>query len=337
VSSFKESHLISKDHRPLMLEPAGANRDLSEFVAIHKQEIDARLVEHGALLFRGFDIDSIVDFERASAKISSDALEYTYRSTPRTAVGKGVFTTTEYPADQEIALHCENAYQRTWPLKIAFCCLVAPESGGQTQIADVRQVTASLDPALLERFERLGVRYVRHYRPYVDISWEVVFQTSDRDELASFCARNDIEHDWLDSNTLRTVQTNQGLATHPITGERVFFNQAHLFHITNLQAEVADSLRRMYGDRVPRNTFFGDGSEFSASDLQAIRDAFIAAEMCFPWQVGDVMLLDNMQMAHGRKPFIGNRKVVASLLDAHTISAGDLKAILDSRSALSPQ
>ncbi len=322
MSSHTESLLIPGQRGPLMIAPANDARDLPAFVQANADMIASRLTEHGALLFRGFEVASVEDFERVGASISPNALEYTYRSTPRTSLGKGVFTTTEYPPDQEISLHCENAYQRAWPLKIAFCCLVAPETGGATQIADVRKVTASLDPALLERFDRLGVRYVRHYRPYVDIPWETVFQTSDRDELAAFCARSGIEHEWLDGNTLRTSQTNQGLATHPITGERVFFNQAHLFHITNLQPEVVRSLRAMYGDRVPRNTFYGDGSEIPDADLQAVRDAFKAAEMSFPWQAGDVMLLDNMQMAHGRKPFTGSRKVIATLLDAHAPVAG---------------
>lgn len=323
MSTHEESLLIADQRGPLMFQPAGGMGDLPAFIEANATLIADRLTVHGALLFRGFDVASVEDFERVGSAISPNALEYTYRSTPRSSLAKGVFTTTEYPPDQEISLHCENAYQRAWPLKIAFCCLIAPETGGATQIADVRKVTASLSPDLLERFECLGVRYVRHYRPYVDIPWETVFQTSDREELAAFCARNGIEHEWLDANTLRTSQTNQGMATHPQTGERVFFNQAHLFHISNLQPEVARSLRAMYGERVPRNTFYGDGSDIPAEDLQAVRDAFKAAEMSFPWQTGDVLLLDNMQMAHGRKPFTGQRKVVATLLDAHSAAGAD--------------
>lgn len=323
MSTHKESLLIPDQRGPLLFQPASGTSDLSAFIEANAALVEDRLTIHGALLFRGFEVASVEDFERVGSAISPNALEYTYRSTPRSSLAKGVFTTTEYPPDQEISLHCENAYQRAWPLKVAFCCLIAPETGGATQIADVRKVTASLSPDLLERFERLGVRYVRHYRPYVDIPWETVFQTSDRGELAAFCARNGIEHEWLDGNTLRTSQTNQGLATHPKTGERVFFNQAHLFHISNLQPEVARSLRAMYGDRLPRNTFYGDGSDIPEEDLQAIRDAFKAAEMSFPWHAGDVMLLDNMQMAHGRKPFTGQRKVVATLLDAHSAADAD--------------
>lgn len=319
MEAFKEDLLVADRRGPLLIRPGGAGRtDLAALVAGHASAIEERLVEHGALVFRGFDVREAADFERACAAVSPQALDYTYRSTPRTALGGGVFTTTEYPPDQEIALHCENAYQRSWPLKVAFCCLTAPQTGGQTQIADVRRVTAALDPHLLDRFERLGVKYVRHYRPHVDLPWEVVFQTSDRAELAAFCERQGIEHTWLDATTLRTQQVNQGTARHPVTGERVFFNQAHLFHLSNMQAPVARTLQRMYGEQVPRNTYFGDGSAIPEEDLQRIRDAFLREEVCFDWQAGDVMLLDNMQMAHGRKPFTGARKVVASLLQAYS-------------------
>lgn len=318
MHDFKEIALLPEHRGPTMFQPTTSDRDLAAFVDTHAAMIDERLLVHGAVLFRGFDVTSVEDFARFNASISPRSLEYTYRSTPRTAVGEGVFTATEYPPDQEIALHCENAYQRAWPLKIAFCCLIAPETGGETPIADMRRVTAGVGDALLDRFERLGVRYVRHYRPYIDIPWEVVFQTSDRGEVAAFCQRNGIDHEWLDANTLRTTQTNHGVAVHPVTGERVFFNQAHLFHVSNLDAEVAKSLQSMYGDRLPRNSYYGDGSEIAAEDLEAVRHAFKSAEIRFPWQTGDVILLDNMQMAHGRKPFTGSRKIVASLLDPYS-------------------
>ncbi|GAB3350956.1 TauD/TfdA family dioxygenase [Lysobacter tyrosinilyticus] len=328
MQTFTETTLLPEHRGPQMFQPTSSDRDLASFVERNAKLLEDRLLTHGALLFRGFDVTRVEDFERFNTTISPRSLEYTYRSTPRTAVGKGVFTATEYPPDQEIALHCENAYQRAWPLKIAFCCLIAPETGGETHIADMRRVTAAVGADVLERFERLGVRYTRHYRPYIDIPWEVVFQTSDRGEVAAFCERNGIEHEWLDENTLRTSQINHGIATHPVTGERVFFNQAHLFHVSNLHAEVAKSLRNMYGDRVPRNSFYGDGSEIAAEDLEAVRQAFKSSEIRFSWQVGDVMLLDNMQMAHGRKPFTGSRKVVASLLDPHSSQGADASEAL---------
>lgn len=143
-------------------------------------------------------------------------------------------------------------------------------------------------------------------------------QTDDRAALAQFCAEHDIEHEWLDAETLRTSQVCQGAARHPLTGERVFFNQAHLFHLSSLGATAAEAFSKMYGSKVPRQTFFGDGSEIAPQDLEAIRNAFNGAKIVFRWTRDDVLLLDNMQVAHGRRPFKGPRKVVAALVDPHS-------------------
>jgi hypothetical protein len=186
----------------------------------------------------------------------------------------------------------------------------------------MRTVTAAIGADLLDRFQERGVRYVRHYRPYVDLPWEVVFQTSDRAELADFCAAEGIDHEWLDADTLRTAQVSQGTAMHPDTGDRVFFNQAHLFHVSNIDPELAAALVSVFGaDRLPRNAYYGDGGEIDPADLDRVRKAFKSAAVSFPWEAGDVLLLDNMRVAHGRHPFTGARKVLAGLMDPHTPEA----------------
>lgn len=302
---------------PLVVEPT-ASRDLAEVVDGDRDRVEDMLRTAGAVLFRGFAVGDADEFARVVAALSPATLDYVYRSTPRSSVTGGVFTTTEYPPAQEITLHCENAYQRQWPRRLAFCCLTPAATGGETPLADMRAVTAAIGEELVDRFAVRGVRYVRHYRPHVDLSWEVVFQTTSRAELAEFCAANDIEHEWLDSQTLRTAQVSQGVATHPDTGERVFFNQAHLFHVSNLPPEAAAALVNLFGaDRLPRNAYFGDGGELDPADLDRVRAAFQNAAVTFPWQAGDVLLIDNMRMAHGRRPFTGTRKVVASLMDVH--------------------
>ena len=38
--------------------------------------------------------------------------------------------------------------------------------------------------------------------------------------------------------------------------------------------------------------------------------------MIFPWEPGDVMILDNMSVAHAREPFLGEREIVVAMADA---------------------
>jgi alpha-ketoglutarate-dependent taurine dioxygenase len=303
---------------PLIIEPPSSERDIAEFVAGNTSSLRERLVEHGAILFRGFGVREIAGFDGFVGALSEERIDYVYGSTPRTSIGDRIFTATEYPPQLEIPLHNENAYQAEWPLKIALCCLKPADSGGETPIADMRRVNAAIGESLIDKFEQRGVKYVRHYRPYVDVPWQKVFRTEDRNVVAEFCAAHDIAHEWLDADTLRTTQVCQGVGTHPVTRERTFFNQAHLFHVSSLGDAPAKSMIAHFGsDKLPRQTFFGDGGEIPAEDLARVRAAFAGSSIMFPWKAGDILLLDNMQFAHGRRPFKGTRQVVAALLEPH--------------------
>lgn len=310
--------LLRTDSRlPMLVRPVGAGADLAAVLRERRVEFDTMLLEHGAILFRDFALHDVADFENAVGEVSSERLRYTNRSTPRTPVGKGVFSATEYPAKQEIPPHCENAYQREWPQRLALCCLLPAATGGNTPIADMRRVTAAIPPEIVRKFETRGVKYVRHYRPHVDIPWQTAFQTESRDELAAYCASHGIVHRWLDEETLRTEHVCQGTARHPKTGETVFFNQAHLFHHSSLPQAVAASLIEIFGaDGLPRNAYFGDGEEIPLDDLETIRACHRRELISFPWRKADMLLLDNMQVAHGREAFRGDRRVLASLMDA---------------------
>jgi alpha-ketoglutarate-dependent taurine dioxygenase len=317
MSACKEYLLSSGQRAPLVMEQTTA-RPLAEFILAQSSRIQERLATHGALLFRGFGLQDVGDFDAAMEALSAHRMDYVYGSTPRTALGSRIFTATEYPETLEIPLHNENSYQQTWPLKIALCCLVPATTDGETPIADMREVAAAIGPALMDKFERKRVQYVRHYHPFIDVPWQKVFQTEDRGVLARFCAEHDIQHEWVDTETLRTSQVCQGVARHPVSGERVFFNQAHLFHVSSLGPQAAKAFTELYASQLPRQTFYGDASEIPAEDLERVRDAFNRAKVIFPWAAGDVLLLDNMQVAHGRRTYKGPRKVIAALMEPHS-------------------
>ena len=308
---------------------ASATRSLSSLVRGRTQEISAQVLEHGAVLFRGFEMEQASQFQDFVGILKAEPMTYIYRSTPRTRVSDDIFTATEYPKSLEIPLHCENAYQRSWPMWVAFCCLTPAAGGGQTPIARMRSVTASLPRGLLDRFAVRGVKYIRHYRPYIDLSWQDVFQTKDRFVVQEYCYRNNINCYWIDDENLRTEQVCQGVASHPQTGDLIFFNQAHLFHPSNLGSEILKDLIEYAGiDKLPRNATYGDDTEIIPADLEVIRAAFRSAAVDIEWAQGDVLLLDNMQFAHGRRAFTGDRRVLASLLNPHSAPAsGQLRGV----------
>ncbi|CAM2068742.1 TauD/TfdA family dioxygenase [Sulfidibacter corallicola] len=318
----RRSFIPGLEALPLVLEPAFPGLDLVRWLETHRADLDKWLHGHGAVLLRGFpglvSGDTRV-FEAVSDVLADgDLLPYVYRSTPRTRVGdRHLYTSTEYPADQEIPLHNENAYASVWPLRIWFFAAVTADRGGATPIADSRAVWRAIPPEVRERFATRGVMYIRNYGE-IDLPWQVAFQTEARDEVETFCRGRGIEWHWGAGDRLQTRQICQGVAQHPVTGDPVWFNQAHLFHPSALAAEVREGLCQALGSEgLPRDARYGDGSPIEDEALAAIRAAFAEASRSFPWRLGDLLILDNMLTAHGRHPFEGRRRVLVGMARPH--------------------
>jgi hypothetical protein len=274
--------------------------------------VRAALREHGALLLRGFGDVTPADVERGMTALGP-ILEYTERSSPRSRVSGRVYTSTDYPPSQRIFLHNENSYASAWPQWIAFCCVEAPAEGGQTPIADVERVEDRIHPEVRERFLAKGIRYVRNYGQGLGLDWQEAFQTSDRAEVESHCERSGIRLRW-DGESLHTEWETPATVRNTVRGRETWFNHATFFHVSTLPEEISDALRLSYEeDALPTNTFFGDGSPIPDEVAAHLRQAYEEESVAFTWQVGDVLLLDNMRFAHGRAPYRGSRKVVVCM------------------------
>src|SRR5262249_8210112 len=148
------------------------------------------------------------------------------------------------------------------------------------------------------------------------LSWQEVFQTSDKAAVEEHCRRNDIECEWKDGDRLRTRQVRQAVALHPQTGDLIWFNHAAFFHISTLDSPARELLLEEFREEdLPHNTYYGDGSPIENSVLDILREAYTQEKVTFTWQKGDVLLLDNMSVAHGREPFIGIRKVIVGMAE----------------------
>ncbi|SEL61879.1 Taurine dioxygenase, alpha-ketoglutarate-dependent [Roseateles sp. YR242] len=304
---------------PALIEPEFPGERLTDALARLRPEIEAQLRTVGGVLMRGFEVPDAAAFRTCAAGFGHPLLSYEFGSTPRSEVGSGgagVYTSTEYPAHQWIPLHNEQAYTREWPMKIWFHCMVASPEGGETPIADSRAVYRRMPAHIRDRFAP-GILYVRNYGDF-DVPWQKVFNTHSQSEVERFCREADIRWEWKRDGTLRTTQRCQAIETHPVTGETVWFNQAHLFHCSNLQPEVRESLEELLGaENLPRNTFFADGSPIPDAMFDEVRAVLEAESVFFRWEAGDVLMLDNMLAAHGRAPFRGPRKVIVAMAEPH--------------------
>nr|QEO74275.1 Dioxygenase TauD/TfdA [uncultured bacterium] len=311
---IKAGTLFPENKTPLLIQPAVEGLDLPALAAGQREEIEGHLLRSGAILFRNFSLKTVSEFEHFVRAVSGELLDYVDQTSPRHKVSSHVYTSTDHPSDQSIFLHNENSYAYTWPLKIFFFCRTAARQGGETPIADVRKVYERIDARVRRPFEEKGWMLVRNYGGGIGLSWQTVFQTEDKAAVEDYCREAGIEAEWKDGDRLRTRQVRRAVARHPRTGETVWFNHAAFFHVTTLPAPIRESLLAQFGwEELPYNTYYGDGSAIETTALEEIREAYRRETITFPWQAGDLLMLDNMLTAHGRRPFEGPREVVVGM------------------------
>jgi alpha-ketoglutarate-dependent taurine dioxygenase len=304
---------------PVMIRPFSHDVDPVGWAGLARDEILSLLARHGGVLFRGFDISSELQFQRFIQALSGDPLPYTERSSPRTQVKGNIYTSTDHPPDQSIFLHCENSYQKTWPLKIFFYCHTKPEHGGETPIADVRRVLARIDPAVCETFRQKGVLYVRNFGNGLGLAWQTVFQTESRHDVEEYCRAAGIECQWHDGNRLTTRHVRKAVRKHPHTGDDVWFNHAVFFHFSTLPVDAQSTLQALLcEEELPNNTYYGDGTPIPSDVLDHLRNAYAEETVYFPWTHRDVLMLDNMLAAHGRSPYSGARKILVGMSEPYS-------------------
>lgn len=299
---------------PLLVEPAVAGVDLVAWAERNRALIEEYLESHGAILFRDFNVSTTTDFERFIRASAGELLEYADQTSPRHKVSGNVYTSTDYPAQQGIFLHNESSYAAVWPLRIFFFCVSAPDTGGETPIADVRKVLARIPAEIRQRFLAKGWMLARNFGVGLGLPWQTVFQTDDRNTVEDYCHAAGITFEWKGDGRLTTRQIRKAIVNHPRTREPVWFNHATFFHSSTAQPELRQMLLAQYGEQqLPYQTYYGDRSDIEDSTLELLRDAYRQETVSFSWQQGDILMLDNMLVAHGRNPFTGPRKIVAGM------------------------
>jgi alpha-ketoglutarate-dependent taurine dioxygenase len=321
--------LVPDQELPLLAGTAGADGTTASaaisWAGRNRGAIDAVLDRAGALLVRGFQITAPEEFRAVCAAVRPDLRNYTGGDSPRTGVADQVYTSTEYPAQLEVLLHNELSYAGWSPDRLFFCCLQPAATGGETHLADGRQIHSRLDPEIRNRFEARGITYHQHLwdeegPPGIGKSWQETFESTDRAVVEAYLCDAGMEFEWTGLG-LRTSATHAAVVEHAVTGEYCWHNQADQWHrdIPSVKVgfggtEDASVDPGTAGiESCGNHVTFGDGTEIDVADLMHIRNVSRACEVLFPWQAGDVLMIDNVSTMHGRKPFVGPRLVLAAM------------------------
>ncbi|MFG2822967.1 TauD/TfdA family dioxygenase [Kitasatospora sp. NPDC048365] len=319
--------------RPLEIGPSDTGTAASaEGLAAHLRafgDLEGLLVQEKAVIFRGFhvapgELDGVLDL------LLPNRLAYVHGNSPRTKVGKNVYTSTEYPQEYTISMHNEMSYAHQWPARLAFYCEIAAETGGATPVVDAQRWLESLDDEVREAFAG-GVRYTQNLHDGYGLgkSWQQTFETEDRDAVEEFLANAEAGWEWKKDGTLRVTQLRRATTKHPVDGTEVWFNQADQWHVAGLGDETAATLAKILPEEdLPQSVTFADGRPIPAEYVLQIRDRGLENAVDCDWRTGDLMLIDNVMVGHGRRPFTGKRRVLVAMSnsEADAARAAELQA-----------
>jgi alpha-ketoglutarate-dependent taurine dioxygenase len=305
--------LLENRDFPVCIRPAQRGVELGEWVALHHVEIARLIARHGAILFRGFDVGDVGRFERiAAAASASDWVEYREAATPRSHVRGNVFTSTEYPQELRIYVHNENSHVTSWPLYVFFYCQRPADSGGETPLADCREIYRQLPREIVRGFEASGWLYRRNFLRTSAIPWTKAFNTDSRQVVDDYCRENFMHSEWS-RNGLSLIYRRWATLQHPLTGDPVWFNHGTFFNIWTLEPELKEIMLQLPQEFLPHNTYHGHGEPVADDIMRLLDEAYTRHTVTFHWETDDVLMVDNMRLAHGRKPYSGQRRIFVAM------------------------
>ena len=334
-TGYQTDILWADQHFIFSLQPSGKPdfENLCRLVKDNHHQLRQLFAEWGGIYFKGFQL-SAEQFREIMNLISpSNTLDYVGGIAPRAQFSEGLALSTAMPPQSTIQQHHEQAYQTTWPMKIAFFCDLAPKRGGETPLTSTRHFMSVLPEKVKEQFYKRGVRNIVRYKAIKNVfpSWEEAFKTSKKEDVEAYARKMGMQISWKDYG-LETFLNTQGLAKHPETKELLWHNHAHLFwtshdpaviapNIKMLGPGVADQLaafmRNTPIDQFPSDVQYGDGGTIDAGTVDLINNLLEEHKRAFKWEKGDFVVLDNMLAFHGRNPFEGDRRILAVLKEEY--------------------
>ena len=295
-------------------QPLGLG-DAVSWVSQHQAQVESQLNQSGAVLLRGFGLATDTDFDGVIQAF--DWPNFTYADSLSNAVRRNrterVFTANEAPPDVSIFLHHEMAQTPIYPSRLFFFCEQPARQGGATPIcrSDLLLTRlAAAAPEFVRDCETKGVTYSQTMPPVEDLdsgqgrSWRSTLSADEPSAAEAKLRQLGYQWQWQDDGSLSVTTPVLPAVRELADGSRAFFNQL---------------IAAFFGWQDARNQSqkaicFGDGSAIDGDAMLLAIDLAEALTVELAWQKGDVAIVDNFRVMHGRRPFQGERRVLASLV-----------------------
>lgn len=301
--------------RPVVLTVPETPENFLEWLSTRVAELHAKAAESGAVWLRGLTALSKSLFEQfAPVLLGGTPIGYQGGDSLRERLSAGVYTSTSFPARENLPLHNELSYSNRFPARLVFGCITPAAQGGNTPLCDGRELLNRMPQDFVQDAVECGLRYTQrlHSGSGCGKSWMDTFESSDRGEVEAWLAGQEAQFSW-DGETLVVSEVAQPVLKHPATGQCSWFAQIDQWHPASLDEEVREILE--CEGNLYHNVTLGDGRPIP--DGIARQQGTLSHELCWSqqWERGDLLLVDNLTCLHGREPFSGGpREILVSML-----------------------
>jgi hypothetical protein len=286
-----------------------------------KAEVVSGLAQYGAIALRGIQWRSAEDAALLTGLISPLSGAYVGGATPRSKISKNIYESTRVPSNLELGLHQEMAYLPRFPNALIFSCIQPALTGGETTFLNMHDFLRAVSLEKIEEIRTRGLQYHRNLaaRPnaisFMHRPWPEVFDVDSKEAAENACDAIGLQYAWRDDGSLDVVHNASGFVEHPLLLRQVWFNQLLAQHANArvIGALYAMLLKRKTSKAMPHTVTFGDGSEIPFEFLSELYDIQEKNMLTHRWEAGDIVLIDNLTCAHGRKPYAGDRKMLVSM------------------------
>lgn len=315
-----------------------ASRHPASWLEDNREIVRDALRGVGAVLLRGFEIEQPSTFAALATAVGGPLGDEYAGPSPRKSVAQGVYTASEVPSALVIPEHAEMSYLKQMARHLFFWCRRPARVGGGTTLVDGRRILARLEPERIAPLLQGPLRIRRRHAPprgrrdpFELKPWSEAFGTLDRGEAAERALALGFWPHFEPSGALTLEHEQAATRVHPETGERAWLNHLLVFHASApcailrsaFQREralraaalypVAAAYRRLLpalGVSVASDVSLHDGSAIGESTIEHIRAVTSRTATVHSWQRGDLVIVDNHLVLHGRRPFSGPRQVV---------------------------
>ncbi|OUL25560.1 TauD/TfdA family dioxygenase [Nostoc sp. 106C] len=263
--------------------------DSNSIFQLAQEEIISLFKSYGVLLFRGFETNTEI-FTEFSNLLSTDFMDYSGGAFNRRIIknDKTVLSVNDF--NFEIKLHGEMYYQKNVPLMLWFFCANPAAEKGETIVCDGRQLFNELSNSTKELFSNKKLKFTV---PMNEEAWQQKYKIDNLNQLQEICRHNDIKLTIYEDKSILTEYISPAIIPSRCRKYRVFINSL-------LPA------KQLYSNLIR----FEDDSEISEEVMSEVNEIAERITTEIAWQKGDILMIDNTRVLHGRRAFSDEKREI---------------------------